>query len=294
MLYASRMIVKRIATTLVAAAALVLAAPEASLGSSSTWVICAPGYPGNTQEAQANMDTFAAAVAKAAGFKAGTLGAVYHETESGGVERLARPDAALALVPLPFYLKHRDDLALAPRLAAVSKGQEASEKWSLVARKGAIRSAESLAGWEIHSLAAYAPGFVRGSALGSWGKLPADVTLVHTGQMLSSLRKASAGEKVALLLDASQTASMASLPFASQLEVVATSPALPSAVVCSVGARLPEKKLGPLLAALPKLGQKPDGAAALEAVRLSRFVPLDTAFLDAAVKAFQAGAASSK
>lgn len=269
------MIANRMVRRLAVAAAIALTSGGIRAASSSTWVVCAPGYPGTTQEAQPNMDAFAGAVAKAAGFKAGSLAAVYHETEAEGTARLGQPDAAIALVPYPYFLKHRAELALTPRLAAVSKGGEPSERWSLVAKKGSIRSAEGLSGWEIHSLAAYAPEFVRTRALGAWGTLPADVKFVHTGQMLSSLRKASAGEKIAVLLDASQAASLGTLPFASQLEVIATSPALPSAVVCSVGTRLPDKQLRALLAALPKLGNKPEGAAALEAIRLAGFVPLD-------------------
>src|SRR5437870_8109634 len=52
-------------------------------------VVCAPGYPGNTVEAQPTMDLFAKYVEKAAGLAPGSLGAVYHETEKGGLDRLA-------------------------------------------------------------------------------------------------------------------------------------------------------------------------------------------------------------
>src|SRR5512139_1894218 len=70
-----------------------------------TLVVCAPGYPGSTAEAQPAMDTLAAAVSAAANWKTGELGAVYFETESAGLERIALPDSALVLVPLPFWLK---------------------------------------------------------------------------------------------------------------------------------------------------------------------------------------------
>ena len=70
----------------------------------------------------------------------------------------------------------------------------------------------SLAGFELMSLAGYAPRFVRGPALGSWGKLPGDVKIVFSGAVLSGLRKAAAGEKVALLLDRAQTAALPTLP----------------------------------------------------------------------------------
>jgi hypothetical protein len=68
-----------------------------------TLVICAPGYPGTTKEAQPSMDALAAAVSKAAGWPAGRIAAEYHETEAGGVVRLKTKSPTLALVPLPFF-----------------------------------------------------------------------------------------------------------------------------------------------------------------------------------------------
>ena len=52
-----------------------------------TLVICAPGYPGSTAEAQPSMDTLAAAVSRAAGWPVGTVKAEYQETEAGGIAR---------------------------------------------------------------------------------------------------------------------------------------------------------------------------------------------------------------
>ena len=67
------------------------------------------------------MDLFAAALAKRAGLLA--LGTVYDEAEDSGVARLRTRDAAVALVSLPFYLKHERDLALRARLQAEPKGR---------------------------------------------------------------------------------------------------------------------------------------------------------------------------
>ena len=82
-------------------------------------VACAPGYPGSTEQARPTMDAFAAALALRAGWEAGALDAVYHEKEDAGLAALAEPRAALALVPLPFFLKHRAALELDPLLEVV-------------------------------------------------------------------------------------------------------------------------------------------------------------------------------
>jgi hypothetical protein len=263
------------------AAACALAAPALAAGDPIVLVVCAPGYPGSTAEAQPALDAFAAAASEAAGLPAGRFGAVYHETEKGGLERVRKPDAAFALVPLPFLLQHGAALELAPRLAAVRKGGEASEAWTLVAKKGRVTGPASLAGWQVASLAGYAPGFVRG-ALGAFGRLPESARIVQTGQVLSFLRKAAAGEEVALLLDREQADALQSLPFAGDLEVVARSAPLPGAILCAVGKRASPAEAKALAAGLLRLGSSPAGAAALDGIRLSGFAPLDEAGLAAA------------
>src|SRR5262245_52785698 len=105
------------------------AEPRPRAVTARTLVVCAPGYPGTTAEAQPTMDAFASAAAEAAGFKPGSLAAVYHETLKGGVERLGAADAVLALVTLPFYLEERARLRLTPRLQ-VSIEPGGAETWS--------------------------------------------------------------------------------------------------------------------------------------------------------------------
>ena len=188
---------------------LVSAAPPAP----TALVAVAPGYPGTTAEAQGAMDTFASALARAAHWPDGSVTAVYYPGEADGLARLTKPDAAVALVPLPFYLAHREDLGFKARLAVQMTSVGLSERWTLVAKKGRVKSPADLASMTVSSIAGYAPNFVRG-ALGAWGRIP-DATKIETStQVLSSLRKAATGPDVAVLLDGSQAASLDSLPFA--------------------------------------------------------------------------------
>ena len=181
------------------------------------------------------MDSLARAVAKSVGWPATRFAAEYYETEDAGIARLKAGKPSLAMVPLPFYLVHATELKLTARAQAVEKGGTPAVTWTLVAKKGRVTSASSLAGFTIVSLAAYAPDFIRNVALAKWGQLPADVTFTASTPVLSALRKAVDGEKVAVVLDASQTASLATLPFATEIESVVTSPPVPGIVVCAVG-----------------------------------------------------------
>jgi hypothetical protein len=249
-------------------------------------VVCAPGSPGTTEEAQGAMDAFAAAVAAKAGLPAGALVATYAPGEDAGVARLRAPDAAIALVSLPFFLKHEKALALHAELQPVLQDGAAAERWSLVARKGRVTGPAALDGFTILSTAGFAPGFVRGPALAGFGPLPPTVKIVQSSAVLSALRRAAAGEPVAVLLDGAQSAALASLPFAADLEVVARSPALPAGVVATVERRLPAAQWAKISAALRELPADPAGAEALAGIRMARFVPLDAGALSAARAAY--------
>jgi hypothetical protein len=249
-------------------------------------VVCSPGSPGTTAEAQPTMDAFASALAARAGLHGTALGAVYDESEESGVARLRAKDAALALVSLPFYLKYEEQLALRARLQPVPKGRAGLERWALVVKKGRVPNPDALGGFTVASIAGFAPAFVRGPALGSWGRLPAGARIVQSGAVLSSLRRAAAGEPVAVLLDGAQEAALGSLPFASELEVVTRSPPLPAGLLATVDARLPAKSWAALEAALRALPSDPPGAAALDSLQLTGFVPLDEKALTAARKAY--------
>ncbi len=250
-------------------------------------IVCAPGYPGDTLLAQPVMDGFAAAAARAARWRSGSLGAIYFETEDAGLARLAAPDAALALVPLPFFLKHAAALNLEPRLE-VATTTGSTETWSLAAKRGLLTSPDGLAGWEVTGPAGYAPGFVRGPALGAWGALPGTARITFSPAVLSPLRRAASGEKLAVLLDGAQSAALASLPFAADLEIIARSQPLPATLLCTIGLRRGRNDIDRLVKALLEMHRQPEDAEALMSIRIARFVPCDVPAIDAARRAFAA------
>lgn len=248
-----------------------------------TLVVCAPGYPGDTGEAQPTMDTFARLVEKAAKWKRDSLAAVYYATEAEGEERLRRPDAALALVTTPFFHAHRKELHLEPRLRVVGETR-ANETWSLVAKRGAIATPAALAGFEVTGIPGFAPDFVRGAILGDWGALPEGVRITFTSRVASALIRAASGEKLAVLLDAEQAAALSAGPRGAELEVVHASPPLPGSLLCTVEAR-GGKDVTALLAALPRLHETNEGREILGVMHVARFEPVERAQLETALGA---------
>jgi ABC-type phosphate/phosphonate transport system substrate-binding protein len=263
----------------VASSARVDASPAA--GEKQTLVVCSPGSPGKTDEAQPRMDAFAGAVSAKAGVQ---ISAVYDPTNEGGVSRFA--SAGLGLVSLPFFLQHEKELALHPRLAAVAKGRPALERWGLVVAKGKVKTAADLANFTISTNLAFSPGFVRGVVIGSLGPLPATAKITQSSTVLSALRHAADGQPVAVIVDGTTEASLTSLPFAEKLEVVAHSPPAPAGLVVTVDAKLPDKAWAGIEKAMLGMSSDKAAATALDAIQMTGFVALDAKALDAVRKAF--------
>lgn len=250
-----------------------------------TLVVCAPGYPGTTEDAQPTMDELAGGVKRAAGWGDERFAAVYHPTIEGGLEALSAESAGLALVPLPFYLEHREQLALEP-LVSVAQAAGATETWSLVAKRGAVSGPAALAGWELAGMPGYSSRFVRRVALAEWGELPADVRIRFDPRVLSVLRKAARGEKIAAILDRAQTEALASLPYASDLEVVVRSHPLIGTVLCRVNGRVSDAAVDEIERAFLELEHLEGGRALLDTLRILRFESLDTDELSSIERGF--------
>ncbi|HEV8336597.1 MAG TPA: hypothetical protein VGR67_09290 [Candidatus Polarisedimenticolia bacterium] len=250
-----------------------LAAGAAASPSARVLVVCSPGSPGTTGDAQPTMDAFARAASRISGLQEGSLEAVYHETAEGGFERLSQPDAAFALVPPAFLARFGEELKLEPRLEAVSEtGQP--EVWSLVAHKGRLDSPAALAGWEVTGAPGFAPEFVRAVLFKGWGTLPGQARITFTSRVLSALRRAAVGEPVAVLLDTAGTASLATLPFRDDLVIAARSAPLPPAILCTVGKHPSPAPADALVKGLARLGESREGSEVLKSLRLSRFAPV--------------------
>ena len=237
----------------------------------STLVFCAPGYPGGAGDAQPLIDQFAHDAVTVSGWPAGSLVAVYDPSEERGLAKLRSPDAVLAFVPYPFFVKHAAELHLTPLVQADVADIGPQQRWTLVAKSGRVTDPKSMAGYTILSVAGYAPDFVRHFALEGW-TLPPDVKIEATGQILGALRKVAAGDPVAALLDQTQAAALPTLPFAAELKAVTQSPELPVAIIAVVDSRLAAGRARALQTGLLKMGHGAGGSDSLAPLRLQGFV----------------------
>jgi hypothetical protein len=241
-----------------------------------TLVVCAPGYPGTSAEAQPAMDALARALGAAAQVP---VQAVYEETAEGGLKRLAAADAALLLAPLPFFLDREKGLALAARMMAVPKEGGSLQRWTLVTGKD---HPANLEGYAVQSTAGFSPRFVH-----AMSPPLKNAKVVDSPAVLSGLRRAANGERLAVLLDGPQAQALSTLPFAQGLAPLATSAEVPVALVATVGKRLDERRWKALQAALLSLAGDAKAREALDGVRMSGFVALDRAALSTARTAYE-------
>lgn len=235
-------------------------------------VVCAPGYPGSTGEAQPAMDALARELSQASHL---TVTASYEQTAQGGLRSLKRPEAGLVLATLPFFLEHERDLHLRAKLLAVPQDGQPLQKWTLVTGKD---HPAQLAGYAVQSLAGDEPRFVRAVA----PEVPKDARISASSSVLSGLRKAANGEKLAVLLDGAQAASLKTLPFAQSLSTVSSSEAVPVAVVATVGKKLNAAQWKAIEAAFKGVPKE-----SLAGIQMSGFAPLDDAALSKAREAYR-------
>jgi len=232
-------------------------------------VVCAPGYPGSTTEAQPAMDAFAASISAAGGPE---VSLAYFKRETEGLEALRAPEVHFVMTTLPFFLAHRKALELEPLAQAVAEGHEANQQWSLVAGKGRITKAADLEGWTIISPAGYSDVFVRAMVFDGWGETPENLKIVFSTRILTALKKAAGEDRVAVLLDEPQTASLGRLPFGEKLDIVRTGPSVPVSLICSIGTRASRAEHDSLATALLSLGSDPAAADAMAGIRMEKFI----------------------
>lgn len=268
------------------AAVFSLAAPAAGATGATAVVFVACGAtPAGGPPAATAGGAFVKAVAAAAKLPPGSVTFEGAGCDARSTARLARPDAGLAVVPLPFYLAHHAELTLVARLQAVRTGGNGGETWSLLAAKGRVVKPADLDRWQIVTATAYAPRFV-GLALAGWGRPPDTVRIVPASQLVSGLRRAAATENVALLLDSAEARESAALPVSAPLAVVTTSTPLPGWLLCTIGTHLPEARRQALTSALARLSDGANGTAAMGSVGLARFSSVDRTALTALERAY--------
>ena len=247
--------------------ALVLLALTPMSASAETHVLlCCPGGPGSTADAQPIVDRFLTKLSALAGWDS-AKGSYYNNMKACEGEMKASP--SVVMVPLDIYLKERAAWKLQP--AAVLTNKETSGSYHLVANKGTTLA--SLAGKTVATALKTDPQFL--SRVAFDGKVDvAGFTLSSTRSAFKAIKNVVKGKADAVILDDVQYNSLKGEKWAEGLEAVVSGPSLPGAIVAGVGST-PAK----LAASLEQVCK--DDQALCKDMRITGFGKVDTAKLTA-------------
>jgi len=189
------------------------------------------GYPGTTKQAQGHIDRFLRHAEKVLGWKQGSSSGAYYSDPVEGPKHLKSDSPGMAVVTPDIYLKYRKNLKM-KIVAKVRAANRGEEQYSVVVKKGTVKSLENLKGKKVAGMILSDPVFV--SSIIFSGKLAAsDVEVIHQPRPLSGLRAVNRGKVDAAVVDQAVVKHMKTLSFGADLEVIHTSVKLPPPVVVS-------------------------------------------------------------
>lgn len=259
-------------------------------------LVCAPGYPGTTKQAQAVMDTLVSQLAARAGWPAGRLRARYIARESDGISAIGRRPALL-LTTTEFYAKHAKliggEIVAATRLAS---GTE--ERFTVMVPRDGKRddAAAGLKGRTLYGTRLLDVTFASRVATRNQLDLAKLSDVQRQKRTLRAVKKATAAPATSALWLSSAECHLLEQPaqkerLAGWVTLFRTEP-IPSAPVLALG-KTPGAPADPALvktiqAALMNLASTDEGKALCTRMRIRGFAKPDNARYAAVVKAYHA------
>ncbi|MFT7621305.1 MAG: hypothetical protein ACI9WU_000466 [Myxococcota bacterium] len=236
---------------------------QTASASDARFLLCFPGGPGSTADAQPVVDKFLGKLASLTGWS-GATGTYMNDLADCARQFEAAPPTVV-MVPLHVYLAKRT----AWKLAAVStmQNKETSGRYHIVAKKGA--TLESLKGQKLATgLKADARFFSR-VAFANKVDVATHFEMSKTRSALRAVKNVAKGKVAAALVDDVQLSALDGLPMAKDLAPVLSGPALPGAIVAAVSGDQAK-----LAGALETLCSK--DAALCKEMRITGFSRVDT------------------
>ncbi len=246
--------------TLIVMCALLVGAAEAS--ATTKVLLCFPGGPGSTADAQPIVDRFLAKVSTLAGWS-GAAGA-YHNHLGKCATQFAADKPSVVIVPLHLYLAKRAAWNLSP--VSTLQNKETSGQYHLVAKKGA--TLDSLKGQKLVTGLKADPAFFSKVAFAGKVDFASHFEFSPQRSALRAIKNVAKGKAAAVLLDDVQQRSLEGLPMAKELATLISGEKLPGAIVATVGAM--DGKLHGALAGVCK-----SDAALCKEMRITGFSTVD-------------------
>lgn len=204
-------------------------------------LLCFPGGPGNTADAQPIVDKFLTKLAELAGWDKAS-GTYFNDMSACKKAFGSAPGPQVMMVPLDVYLASRGQWKLTP--VATLKNEEASGRFHLVAKSGTTLA--DLKGKRVLTGLRASGRFLSKVAFDGKVDVETHFTLTRKRSGFGAVKRVARGRAEAAILDDNQYRALKDLPFAKDLSAVLSGPELPGAIVAGVGSS--PSKLAPALA----------------------------------------------
>lgn len=218
-------------------------------------LLCLPGFPGTTVQAQPYIDKMLRHLEDKLGLEARSMSGVFIPDGGDSVEKLKSVEPGLALVGPSVLAGNHGPLGMKVIARLIIDGKS-TEKYSVVVAKGGPASLKELSGKKVSGAVVHDEKYVVKVLLdGAVGM--GDLQLVSQRRPLKSLRDVARGKAAAAIVDSSVIEHMSELDFAKDLEIIHESKPVPAPAIVLIGeGPAPAKRLKKELVGMCK---RPDG-----------------------------------
>ncbi len=204
-----------------------------ALGQVNTVVLCLPGFPGSTTQAQPYVDQMLRYLETKLGQPPQSISGTYIPDGAAGTERITRTKPELALVGPSIYAGQHKALKMKV-VAKVSIDGRGEETYSVLTRLDGPKELSELKGKKLIGAVVNDSRFVVRVLLD--GRLPLDSVILETQKRpLKALRQVLSGKADAAIVDRAVVEHLPSLDFAKDLKIIHTSKPIPAPAVVVIG-----------------------------------------------------------
>ena len=258
-----------------------------------TVLICYPGGPAQSQDAEAATEAMLRVVEEAGGWSAGSMTGLFTAAVKECEMRLDEQKPPFAITTLGTFLAYREKLNLIP-LAQPVVGGSSAERYRIVVRRGTFTTIRELKGKTLGGALVEEPEFLKRVILQGTVDPASFFTFKSSPRVLHSLRSLVKGDLDGVMVNSRQYRALASLPFAGELEVAFTSEEVPLVGIVANGQRTTADERNRFSRALSQICNHREGKKLCELFGVDTFVPADLQAFQKAVDLWQSPDVSLK
>jgi hypothetical protein len=235
---------------------------------------------GDTASAQPYIDRFLRYLEAQASWPSGSTKGTFLRTRDDVIAAMTKDAPGVAILEPQVYLELRGPRKLEPFLQLESASL-VSPKLHLVTKNTAYRAIGDLRGKSLWTILGESPPYLSKIVFDGQVDAGTHFKIKRTFDALKGVRGVLRGDCDATLLDDDQIAAAQKIDGGSALRTIYTSPALPPIPVVAVGAALPAADRATLVRVLSSMCGTKQGGEICREMHIDRFVPPDTAALNA-------------